>query len=65
MVLQLGRPADAASHLAKARSLYKKDTELLNPSGIAAKRLRNFDGALGLFDEAFKADKTAIAALTK
>ena len=63
MVLQLGRPADAASHLAKARGLFKKDAELLNLSGIAAKRLRNFDEALGFFDEAFKADKTAIAAL--
>ena len=63
MVLQLGRPADAASYLTKARSLFKKDAELLNLSGIAAKRLRNFDEALGFFDEAFKADKTAIAAL--
>jgi protein O-GlcNAc transferase len=63
MVLQLGRPADAASHLAKARGLYKKDPELLNLSGIASKRLRNFDEALGFFDEAFKAEKTATAAL--
>lgn len=63
MVLQLERPADAASYLTKARSLFKKDAELLNLSGIAAKRSRNFDEALGFFDEAFKADKIAIAAL--
>jgi len=63
MLLQLGRPADAASHLVKARTQYKKDSEFLNLSGITAKRLRNFDEALDYFEDAFKADKTAVAAL--
>ena len=63
MVLQLGRPADAAAHLAKARSLFKNDADLLNLSGIAAKRLRNFDEALHFFDDAFMANERATAAL--
>lgn len=63
MVLQSGRPADAASLLTKARGLFKKDADLLNLSGIAAKRLGQFDEALIFFDDAFKADKKATAAL--
>jgi predicted O-linked N-acetylglucosamine transferase (SPINDLY family) len=63
MLLQLGRPGDASAHLSKALTLYKKDAELLNLSGIAAKRQGQWNEALGFFDAALKADKTAIAAL--
>jgi len=63
MLLQLGRPGDASAHLTKALTLYKKDAELLNLSGIAAKRQGQWNEALGFFDAAFKADKTANAAL--